>query len=429
MPQIEALLKSGTRLCDNLFTSMSEARRWPAPWIFSLLILPLGMIVGFNFTPLPFLLAKAGVPVDRIAGINSIVNLPGIVGVLIAPIVDIKLRRRTWLAIGIFGTAVAACIYFPLIGASHVVLMTTLIFAGGMVTFLVVAGCGGLMVRMVNSMDQPKAAAWSQVGVLGGGALSGAIVLWLVARMPLSAAGFCFAFLIALLGLLPFTIHEPAPEPSEWFRGRLAAMGNEIRLLARSRERRWATVLLLSPCSTGAAQSLLPAIASHYGVGADGIMWINGIGGGGALALGAYCSTLVPGDWDRRLTYAAAGVTNAFAAILLLAANRPSVYLAGTAFYLATQGLCWARSIALIVEIVGPEARDASTLYSLLNAAVTIPLLYMIWVDGVGYHYLGPHGLMSTDAVANVLVFAIVATVFVVRGLGLRSRPTPSISS
>jgi hypothetical protein len=395
---------------------MSEVRRWPTPWVFSLLILPLGMIVGFNFTPLPFLLANAGVPVDRIAGINSIVNLPGVLGLILAPIVDIKLRRRTWLAIGIFGTAVAACIYFPLVGASHVALMAALIFAGGMVTFLVVAACGGLMVRMLSSTDQSKAAAWTQVGVLGGGALSGAIVLWLVARMPLVFAGF-----------LPFTIPEPAPEPSAWFRGRLVAIGKETWALVRSPERRWGTLLLVSPCATGAAQSLLPAIASHYGVGASGVMWINGVGGGGALALGAWCGTLVPGDWDRRLTYAAAGVTNALAAIVLVAANRPSVYLAGTVLYLATEGLCWARSVALIVDIVGPEARDASTLYSLLNAAVTIPLLSMIWLDGVGFHRFGAQGLLGTDAALNLVVFAIVATVFITRGMSLRSAPTPSV--
>src|SRR5215472_5717885 len=357
---------------------MPIQRRWPAPWVFSLLILPLGMVFGFNSTPLPFLLAKAGVPVDRIASVSAIANLPGVLGLLIAPIVDIKLRRRTWLAIGMFGTAIAACTYFPLIGASHVVLMTALIFAGGMVTFLVMAACGGLMVRMLTSTDQSKASAWIQVGWLGGGALSGGMVLWLVARMSLVAAGFCFAVVIVLVGYIPFTIREPAPDPSPWFRGRVVALGREVWGLARSRERLWGSMLLLSPCATGAAQGLLPAIASHYGVGAGGVVWINGIGGGAALALGALCSTLVPGNWDRRLTYAAAGVTNALAAIFLLAANRPAVYLAGTAFYLATEGLCAARSGALIVEIVGPEARDASTLYSLLNAAVSFPFVYVI---------------------------------------------------
>jgi hypothetical protein len=384
------------------------------------------MIYGFNFTALPFLLAKAGVPVDHIASVTAIAGLPGVLGLFTAPIVDIKLRRRTWLAIGIFGTAIAACIYFPLIGASHVVLMSALIFGGGMVTFLVMAACGGLILRMLTSTNQSKAAAWTQVGILGGGALSGAMVLWLVVRMPLVAAGFCFAVVTALVGYIPFTIPEPAPEPSPWFRGRLTAIGKEMWALARSRERRWGSLLLLSPCATGAAQSLLPAIASHYSVGGSGVMWINGIGGGVALALGALCSTLVPGNWDRRFTYAAAGVTNALTAILLLTANRPSVYLAGTAFYLATEGLCAARSVALIVEIVGPEARDASTLFSLLNAAVSLPFVYVTWLDGVGFHYFGMRGLLLTDAGLNFLVFGIVAVVFITCGLGLRSVSQPS---
>lgn len=405
---------------------MNTQRRWPAPWVFSLLIWPLGMIYGFNFTALPYLLAKAGIPVDRIASVSAIASLPGVLGLLLGPIVDIKLRRRTWLAIGIFGTAVAACFYFPLIGASHLNLMTALIFAAGMVTFLVMAACGGLIVRMLSSEDQAKAGAWIQVGILGGGSLSGAIVIWLAARMSLVATGFCFAILTMLVAYIPFTIPEPAPEPSPWFRGRLVAIGKEIWALGRSRERRWGSILLLSPCATGAAQSLLPAIASHYGVGGSGVMWINGIGGGAALALGALCSTLVPGNWDRRLTYAAAGVSNALAAILLLAANRPAVYLAGTAFYLATVGLCAARSVALIVEIVGPDARDASTLYSLLNAAVSLPFAYVTWLDGVGFHYFGMHGLLWTDAGLNVLVFAVVAAVFISCGLGPRSGPQKS---
>jgi hypothetical protein len=158
-------------------------------------------------------------------------------------------------------------------------------------------------------------------------------------------------------------------------------------------------------------------------VGATGVMWINGISGSGSLALGAWCGTLIPGAWDRRLTYAAAGVTNALAAVVLLAANRPSIYFAGTALYLATLGLCWARSVALIVDIIGPEARDPSTLYSILNAAVTIPVLYMIWLDGVGFRHFGTHGLLATDAAFNLAVFAIVASIFIARGMRLRSEP------
>ena len=102
------------------------------------------------------------------------------------------------------------------------------------------------------------------------------------------------------------------------------------------------------------------------------------------------------------------------------------MYLAGTAFYLATEGLCAARSVALIVEIVGPNARDASTLYSLLNAAVSLPIAYVTWLDGVGFRHFGTHGLLLTDAGLNVLVFAIVAVVFIRCGLSLRSVPQTS---
>jgi hypothetical protein len=172
---------------------------------------------------------------------------------------------------------------------------------------------------------------------------------------------------------------------------------------------------------------LLPAIASHYGIGTSGVIWMNGVGGGVMLALGSLSGALIPGDWDRRLTYAAAGLTNAVAAIVLLAANRPSVYLAGTALYLLTQGLCWARSTALMVEIVGVETRDASTLYGVLNAIVTIPVLYMIKLDGLGFSRFGTHGLLWTDAAANLLVFVVVAAVFVVCGLSLRRVPVSEV--
>jgi len=147
------------------------------------------------------------------------------------------------------------------------------------------------------------------------------------------------------------------------------------------------------------------------------------------LALGSLAGALIPGDWDRRLTYAAAGLTNALAAIVLLAASRPSVYLVGTALYLATEGLCWARGTALVVEIVGVETRDASTLFTVLSGITTIPILCMIKLDGLGFRRFGTHGLLWTDAAANVLVFAVVAAVFIACGLKLRRVPdSPAVA-
>jgi len=149
---------------------------------------------------------------------------------------------------------------------------------------------------------------------------------------------------------------------------------------------------------TNAGASSLATYAAFQD--ATGVTWINGVGGGILMALGSLCGTFIPGDWDRRLMYALAGAMNALAAIMLLAANRPSLYLVGTALYLITNGFCAVWFTALMAEIVGSEARDASTLFTVLNSAGSLPVLYMIRLDGIGYRYFGTHGLLWTDALA-----------------------------
>jgi PAT family beta-lactamase induction signal transducer AmpG len=394
--------------------------------MFSLLILPLGISVGFKFTPLPFLLAQAGVSFYRIATIASIVHLPAVLGFLWAPLVDTRLRRRTWLALRALGTSLGLWIVLPLIGAMHLSLLTALIMAAGIGDSLVSASCGGLMVTTLSTAAQAKGSAWQQAGQLGGGALGGALTLWLVSRVRPLTTGMILAVLIALPALLALTIAEPTPTPAPWFRDRLIRIGGEIWTIIRTPRRRWGAVLLISPAGTGAALGLLPAIASHYGVGAAGVMWVNGAAGGVLLALGALCGTLIPGAWDRRLTYAGGALTNAVGTLILITANRQSIYLAGTVLYLLTNGFVWARFVALLVEVVGAETRDPSTFYSALNAAGAIPLLFMIWLDGLGYSKFGTHGLLWTDAAPNLLVFAIVATVFVIRGMSLQGSRAPS---
>jgi hypothetical protein len=44
----------------------------------------------------------------------------------------------------------------------------------------------------------------------------------------------------------------------------------------------------------------------------------------------------------------------------------------------------------------------------------------MIWLEGKSFHSFGTHGLLWTDAAANLVVFAIVALVFATHGLGIR---------
>jgi PAT family beta-lactamase induction signal transducer AmpG len=406
---------------------MGDARRWPTPWVFSLLILPLGIYAGFIWTALPFLLSKAGVPLEQISRIAALLQLPPILMFLWTPIVDVKLRRRTWLVLGASVTALFVWVACSSVGASHLKLLTTSLLGGGVVVALVMASCGGLMVTMLPASEQSKASAWNQAGNFGGGVLGAAIVLWLIERIPVPLVGLAAAALIALPAYAAFTIPEPPPIASSWFRGRFAEIRREGLSVLRSPQRRWSVLLLIAPGSTCAAQSLLPALASHYGVGGTGVLWTNGVAGGIVLAVGSLCGLLVPGDWDRRLTYAGAGLTNALGAIALLVANRPSVYFWGTLLYLLTAGFCNARYVALVLDVIGPEGHDTSTWYAALTAAGNIPIASMIWLEGKSFHSFGMHGLLWTDAAANIVVFAIVALVFATHGLGIRGVPNSQV--
>lgn len=384
----------------------------PAPWVFGVIMVPLGVYLGFITTALPFLLEKAGVSVERIASMAALLQLPGMLLFLWTPVVDIKLRRRTWLMLGAAGAGLCLAGAGPLLGASRVASLTAVLIAGGVAVALVPAGCGGLMVRMLQPTAQSKASGWNQAGQLGGGAVGAAMVLWLAKQVPIGWACLGAALLAAVPALLALTIPEPAPLASAWFRGRLVEIGREGTALLRCSKRRWSALLLVAPCCTAAAQGLLPALASHYGVDGTGVIWINGLGGGGVLALGALCSTVIPAAWDQRLMYAGGGLANALATIVLLASNRPSVFVTGTLLYLLTTGFCWARFVAMSLEVIGPAVSDTSTWYGILTSAGTLPLALMLWFDGQGFRRFGVHGLLWTDAAPNFLIFAIVALAF-----------------
>jgi len=402
----------------------SVPRPWPAPWIFGVLILPLGMYVGFIWTALPFLLSKAGVAVEDISRISALLQIPPMLMFLWTPVVDVKLRRRTWLVLA--AACAAICVWFacPLVSASHVNLLAAILFFAGMVLALVASATGGLMATLLSVPGQSQGSAWNMAGNFGGGVLGAAVVLWLAQRVSLPAVGMALAAMIALPSLAAFSITEAPLVATHWFQGRFREFGRECLAVLRSPRRRWGVALLLAPGSTCAAQPLLPALASHYGVGANGVMWTNGVAGGVLLAAGSLLGLLIPADWDRRLTYAGAGLANAFGAIVLLAANVPSVYFWGTLTYLLTSGLCNARYVALALDVIGPDIRDASTWYSALISAGSIPIVSMIWFEGRMFHRFGTHGLLWTDAAANLLVFAVVAAVFLSRGVGIRSAPS-----
>jgi MFS family permease len=389
--------------------------KWPPPWLFLILILPGGIFSGFTITPLPFLLSREGVAVERIAGIASLLQVPSIVYFVWAPLVDMKLRRRTWLVLVSFASAACLGAAMPLVGPKHLTLITGLFLGGLVINVLVSSAQGGLIVRSLSPEGQVKASGWTQAGNLGGGALGAGITLWLLQRIPLPAAAMATAVMTAVPSLAALTIPEGPPAKAQSFGDHLSKIGKEVVAVLRSRRTLWGVLLLAAPVSSGAAQNLLPAVASFYGVGAEGVLWVNGVAGGLVLALGSLLATLIPAAWDRRLTYAGAGFLNGLASLTMLLGHRPAVYFTGTVLYLVTNGFAYARFTALVMEVLGEGEHGTSTRYTLFLVCGNIPLAYMLALDGVGFHRLGTAGLFGVDAGGNLLVFSIVACVWLAR--------------
>jgi hypothetical protein len=64
----------------------------------------------------------------------------------------------------------------------------------------------------------------------------------------------------------------------------------------------------------------------------------------------------------------------------------------------------------LIVEIVGPDMRDTTMIFTLLSAVATVPVLDMIRLNGVGFSKFGTRGPLWTSALANLVVIAVFVT-------------------
>jgi len=400
-----------------------------SPLLFGLLILPLGIFVGFTATPLPFLLSKAGVSVEDTANITAIAPFSAVLAVVIAPVVDTLLRRRTWLSLSSIVSGATFAAIFPFIGSAHTGWLICTILLAGCASSMVLAACGGLLAHLLSPGLQSKASGWWQAGFLGGGSLGGGAILWLGHHMSLTAVGILFGGFIALLGIVPLWIDEPPPRAGSGVLTHLVQIARELWGVIRAPRRRWSAALLVSPIGTGAAQFLLPAIAAQFGVGEAGVGWINGVGAGVFMAGGAMLGVLIPGTSDRRLMYAGSAAANALALGILLMARRPETYFFGVTLYLVTNGFCQVWYIALSSEIVGVATQSASVLFSALNALGVIPLMYMIWFDGQGYRYFGLHGLILTDSGAALGVCAIVSATFLLARLCRARARIPAVGA
>ena len=142
-------------------------------------------------------------------------------------------------------------------------------------------------------------------------------------------------------------------------------------------------------------------------------MWISGIAGGLLSALGSLVGGFVCDRMNRMQAYAlSGGLAALFAVYLAFAPHTPWTYALGYSGYSIAAGFAYAVFTALVLEVMGRRHHAAGTAYSLFVSTGNLPILYMTWLDGVGYSYGAVRGLMTVDALANgmgALVLLLIA--------------------
>ena len=103
---------------------------------------------------------------------------------------------------------------------------------------------------------------------------------------------------------------------------------------------------------------------------------------------------------------------------MLLSPLSAATYLIGGALYALVTGFAYAAYMALALELVGAVSTANSTLFTLFTAAVNVPVVYMLRVDGAGHARFGVRGMLAADGLAN----AVAAVMLLVLMTRLRGR-------
>lgn len=407
-------------------TSSAPRTGWPPPWLFILLPISYGVHTGYIQTALPWFLRHIGYSVDSVGAIVGLILSPMAFYFLWSPITDFGLRRRTWNLIASAGSALLMAVGILVLPA-HVNLGSSLLFVAFSVCLLTTT-CGGVLLAITQTGNhKSRAAAWLQGGSLTAQALGGGLLLYCSKHFSTLTVAISAAILVFLPAAPALTIPEPPPQSSlKGLPRSSAAMGREIIATLFSLRSLPGLLLLLAPVGTGAAQSLFSAMARDYQVGAKGVMLLNGALGAVLNMAGAYAAVIVPAHWDRRVCYAAAGLTCAVSGVFLTVAPlTPLSYFAGVAAYMLTTGASFGFFMGVVMITLGEAGLSGSSRYAILVSLGNLPIVYMTFAEGRSYALFGMRGVPAIDALGNTLV-AVGTIVWITISLRRRRASTMS---
>lgn len=380
--------------------SIADFRR-NAPWFFALLPLPYSFSIAAAGSVLPFLLRAHGVGVDRIAEIMAVAMLPNVWGFVLAPVIDLGLRRRAWVWIGnvAFGLCAAGAL---LLMDRSIAWMTAALFLGFAVNNFSSSALGALMAELPGTIHG-RVSGWFQAGNVGIGAAVSGVAIWAASQYSVGALSIGAVLLIGLTVLVVFFVREPervgsAPGPL------FSAVWGELKQLARERDAQLGVLFLASPICAFAASGLAVTLGPDFSADAAEVAWVTGIGSAICSVVGSLAGGFVCDRIDRRTAYGLCGVfAGAAATYVAFAVPTPVSYAVGFLTYALANGFGYAAFTSLLLDLSARRKAGVATAYAILGASASVAVTYMTLLDGLGYKWAGVRGLMVADGGANVL--------------------------
>jgi PAT family beta-lactamase induction signal transducer AmpG len=339
-------------------------------------------------------------PGGRIAAITSTILSPSFFAFIFAPLLDVRLSRRTYALIFI-GVA-ASSVAITVMHRSQLRVVETVSLAGYLAATLVQGAVGGWMGSLIPKEEDSHLGAWFTVANIGTGGVMMLAAGWLVSRARPAIAG----SLLGLMLLAPVLIYPfvPAPGPDRKLaRESYAHFFTEVFALLKRRRVQVGLLLFLLPSASFALTNVFGGIGADYRASEHLVGLLAGVGSSLAGVAGSLLLPPLVRRLELRPLYLAIGLSGAlFTLSLLLLPRVPWAFAVAISGENLFQALALAASTAITFEIIGPRNPLAATLFSLLIAASNFSIVYMGFVDGRAYTWRGVSGSLLVDALVSM---------------------------
>ncbi|MCJ9430208.1 MFS transporter [Kordiimonas marina] len=378
---------------------MSQSQKLLPPWLLAFGNLPLGINSAVCLITIPDMLAAAHVPEGQIATATSLFLSTGFISILLAPLLDWRLPRRTY-AIG-FAVLNAVCNFFIPLAVSNIPLLTVLMFLSGMANAMCISAMGGWFSDLVPKEKKDALGAWFTVINFGAGGILAALIMYLLHELP-SPLGEAATAVLSLLVVILFYVTPCPPADktlaSESFRN----FARDVSGLFRRKEVLWVMLIFIAPSASFALTNTLSGFGHIYHISDEMVGVLGGAGVAVAGVAGALLVPLITKRLSPVATYLLVGLIGAvFTLTLIPAPKDPTFFGVAILGQNLFQAAAFAAANVITLRAIGHDNPLAATQYSVLIGVTMIPLTYMQMADGHAFDFGGLAGTFATDALVS----------------------------